>query len=247
MPWPPGSSTAVCPGSWRTSRRSGCISLPGSTSARYRALVLGRPCSLVTGSPPDPRMCGRASCSSRRLCLRSLTCFTCRASTDVRNVWSARHPCRSGAGQVPSGGRDLSFRFLRQVWARRAKASGSRIGRRPTAERPEVLDADAGRCMLFTAEKMGWFAPGVDGGWSGACSSPVSRVWTGPVGGCRSSLRRAVAAWSAATGAVGRDQSDGATSPGVGVMTCATRVRPRSWGDHALVGCRQRICPSRSP
>jgi hypothetical protein len=35
------------------------------------------------------------------------------------------------------------------------------------------------------------------------------------------------AAWSATRGAVGRGQSEGATSPGVGVMTCTTRVRPR--------------------
>jgi RNA-directed DNA polymerase len=35
-----------------------------------------------------------------------------------------RHPCRSGAGQVPSGGRDLSFRFLRQVWARLGRRRG---------------------------------------------------------------------------------------------------------------------------
>jgi hypothetical protein len=33
-----------------------------------------------------------------------------------------------------------------------------------------------------------------------------------------------VAAWSAATGAVGRGQSEGATSPRVGVMTSTTRV-----------------------
>jgi hypothetical protein len=59
--------------------------------------------------------------------------------------------------------------------------------------------------------------------------------------------RPLAAAWSAATGAVGRGQSEGASAPGVGVMTCTTRVRPR-WGeDHALAGCRQRMCPSRSP
>ena len=45
------------------------------------------------------------------------------------------------------------FGFSARFWARRVKASGSGIGRRPTAERPEVLDADAGRRMLFMVEK----------------------------------------------------------------------------------------------
>ena len=38
-------------------------------------------------------------------------------------------------------------------WARRDEASGSGIGPKgPTAQRPEVLDADAGRRTLFRAE-----------------------------------------------------------------------------------------------
>ena len=52
-------------------------------------------------------------------------------------------------------------------------------------------------------------------------------VWTGPAGGLSVIPSLRVAAWSAATGAVGRGQPEGATSPGVGVMTCTTRVRPR--------------------
>jgi len=59
-------------------------------------------------------------------------------------------------------------------WARRVEALGSRIGRRPTAERPEVLDANAARRTLFTAEKAGAVAPGAfGGGGSSACSSVV--------------------------------------------------------------------------
>ena len=48
-----------------------------------------------------------------------------------------------------------------------------------------------------------------------------------PRGGLSVILSPRTAAWSAATGAVGRGQSDGTTSPEVGVMTCTTRVRPR--------------------
>ena len=44
------------------------------------------------------------------------------------------------------------------------------------------------------------------------------------------------AAWSATTGTVGRGQSEGTTSPGMGVMTCTTRVRPRYWWDRSCAG-----------
>ena len=78
---------------------------------------------------------------------------------------------------------------------------------------------------LFRAER-GWMLllGGREG--VGCCSRSVSRVWTGPWGlSVIPSLR--VAAWSAATDTVGRGQSEGTTSPGVGVMTSTTRVRPR--------------------
>jgi hypothetical protein len=69
----------------------------------------------------------------------------------------------------------------------------------------------------------------VERGWV-ACSRSVSRVWTGPQWGLSVIPSLRGAAWSAATETVGRGHSEGATSPGVGVMTSTTRVRPRSWG-----------------
>ena len=59
--------------------------------------------------------------------------------------------------------------------------------------------------------------------WSLASSVPVSRCgarrW-----GCRSFLRRGVRHEAVRRETVGRDQSEGATSPGSGVMTCAIRA-----------------------
>jgi hypothetical protein len=55
------------------------------------------------------------------------------------------------------------------------------------------------------------------------------------------------AAWSAATGAVGRGQSEGATRPGVGGHDGHDPRPAAIVGDHALRRFRQRMCPSRSP
>ena len=63
--------------------------------------------------------------------------------------------------------------------------------------------------------------------WLGADSSPVSRGVDRPPWGLSVIPSLCMATWSAATGAVGRGQSEGTTSPGVGVMTSTTRVRPR--------------------
>jgi hypothetical protein len=92
-----------------------------------------------------------------------------------------------------------------------------RSARRAPAQRPEVLDADAGRRTLFEAEDQRVL---VSPGCVGRCRSVLlqSRVpgwWTGPaVEGCRSSLRRADRRHGAVRQARdGRDQSDGAITP----------------------------------
>jgi hypothetical protein len=51
--------------------------------------------------------------------------------------------------------------FSAWLWARRAEVSGSRLGRSPTAKRPEGLEAGVGRCTLWVVEKDYWVvAPG---------------------------------------------------------------------------------------
>ena len=99
-----------------------------------------------------------------------------------------------------------------------------------TAQRPEVLDANAGRRTLFGAERRrSGCSRGCSGGVGrGACSSAG-----GPAGG--QARGRAVGHSFAARGRHGvlrqrggRGQSKGATAPGVlGVMTAATRTHHR--------------------
>jgi hypothetical protein len=77
--------------------------------------------------------------------------------------------------------------------------------------------------------------------WSLASSVPGfparGRRW-----GCRSFLRRGVRHEAVRRETVGRDQSEGATSPGSGVMTCTIRA-DREPGAHAARGepCRARM------
>jgi hypothetical protein len=121
-------------------------------------------------------------------------------------------------------------------------ASGSRLGRSPTASRPQVLDGDAVRRMLFRAGRSkrlvllsAWVAR-----WSLASSVPVSRCGAGC--GAAGHSFAAVCGMKRCAGTVGRDQSEGATSPGSGVMTCTIRSRP-SLAAHAARGgrCRARM------
>src|SRR6516225_567217 len=65
--------------------------------------------------------------------------------------------------------------------------------------------------------------------------------------GCRSFLRRGVRHEAVRRGTVGRDQSEGATSPDPGVMTCTIRADREpcahaTWGER----CRARTWWSRS-
>jgi hypothetical protein len=53
------------------------------------------------------------------------------------------------------GGVIFLFLFSAVFRLRLVEAAGSRIGRRPTAERPEVLDADVSGRMLVEAERNG--------------------------------------------------------------------------------------------
>jgi hypothetical protein len=81
----------------------------------------------------------------------------------------------------------------------------------PRTQHQSVLDADAAGRMLFRVEKGVGCAPGVVVTGSGGLLQVGFPGVDKPAGGCRSSLRRGVAAWSATTGAVGRGQSEGAT------------------------------------
>jgi len=99
------------------------------------------------------------------------------------------HPCRSVAGQPRQapflGLLIFSFGVLRRFWARRGEASGSRIDPAgSTAQRPQVLDADAGRRTLVKAEKKGVrLLPVLGGCRSCACSKcRWPGWWTGPLG-----------------------------------------------------------------
>ena len=88
---------------------------------------------------------------------------------------------------------DLSLLVLRRLWARRnrRRGQGAPVGR--PRQRPQVLDAVAGRRTLFEAEDRGCRVLLLGPGW-GSCAAPGpgSRlVDMPPGGGCRSSLRRA--------------------------------------------------------
>jgi hypothetical protein len=63
-------------------------------------------------------------------------------------------PIPEGAGLV-KGVLTVVLVFFGGVWARRIEASGSRLGRSPTAERPEGLDAGAAGRTMSVAEKVG--------------------------------------------------------------------------------------------
>jgi len=60
-----------------------------------------------------------------------------------------------GTGSVKGYGWSF-FSFLRRCRVRRSEASGSRLGRSPTAERPEGLDAGAVRRSMGSGEEGGW-------------------------------------------------------------------------------------------
>src|SRR5947209_5204772 len=147
---------------------------------------------------------------------------------------------------------DLSVPFLRLLLG--APSRGVGVQDRPggsTAERPQVLDAEAARRTLFRAGRrwvrqlrkvqvvvIGCVLQRRFPGW-----------WTGPLW--------AVGHPFAALGGMeccdkvrgGRDQSVGATTPQAGVMTFTVRAHRGLRAAHAvrLRGARQRMCRSRRP
>jgi hypothetical protein len=60
----------------------------------------------------------------------------------------------------------IVFGLLRRSFGRAGAGLGSRIGRRPTAKRPKVLDANPVRGMLLAAERGCWRRRGAVGGAS---------------------------------------------------------------------------------
>lgn len=78
------------------------------------------------------------------------------------------------------------FCFFVVVWARRGKASGSGLGRSPTAWRPKGLDAGAVRRTIWTAKKDAVVLPlGSGWVWTWRSSWPgCPRRWQARVGCC---------------------------------------------------------------
>jgi hypothetical protein len=66
----------------------------------------------------------------------------------------------------------IVFGLLRRSFGRAGAGLGSRIGRRPTAKRPKVLDANPVRGMLLAAERGCWRRRGAVGGGEGLLAVP---------------------------------------------------------------------------
>ena len=128
---------------------------------------------------------------------------------------------------------DRSFGFFGGFWARRINGLGSRIGRRPTAERPKVLDANLGAAHAGPrgedADAPSWVGPLWNLCW--LAPSPVAPAVDCPTG-CQSFLRRDQAAWSAVRQHDRRGQSARGDHACPGVMTDTTRADRETYDDH---------------
>jgi hypothetical protein len=71
----------------------------------------------------------------------------------------------------------IVFGLLRRSFGRAEAGLGSRIGRRPTAKRPKVLDANPVRGMLWAAERGCWRCLPEMG--MSTAPGPDTRRWTG--------------------------------------------------------------------
>lgn len=149
---------------------------------------------------------------------------------------------------LPEGAVEARRSRVPREWHRVSDAGGALElgGTAPQAARCHRGLPRTPQSALFGAGKGVGVLLGSGREWSNGVLQVGFPGWTGRWGlSVIPSLRKA--AWSAATGAVGRGQSDEATRHRVGVMTSTTRVRPQVVGDHALRWFRQRMCPSRSP